>query len=111
MFDSNDPNKDGASMTARELKYTYIEEAMSILDNEEVMKKVLYTIHRCKKAIEGKKIGEKDLIAGSIPTLQFTREQLITELQESEADRKAGCFRQSEDVFRDMEEKFPFLCK
>lgn len=88
-------------MTARELKYTYIEEAMSILDNEEVMKKVLYTIHRCKK----------DLMSGGIPALQFTREQLITELQESEADRKAGCFRQSEDVFRDMEEKFPFLCK
>ena len=32
-------------MTANELKYTYMEEAMSILDNEELMRKacLLYT--------------------------------------------------------------------
>ena len=29
------------TMTANELKYTYMEEAMSILDNEELMRKAL----------------------------------------------------------------------
>ena len=45
-------------MTTRELKYTYIEEAMSILDNEELMEKALKAIRRCKKAMKSGKTEE-----------------------------------------------------
>lgn len=48
-------------MTARELKYTYIEEAMSILDNEELMKKVLEAIRKYKKTLESDKTEEVPL--------------------------------------------------
>lgn len=48
-------------MTVRELKYTYIEEAMSILDNEELMKKALQAIRRCKKVVERDRTEEEPL--------------------------------------------------
>ena len=35
-------------MTANELKYTYMEEAMSILDNEELMRKALSLLRNLK---------------------------------------------------------------
>lgn len=98
-------------MTARELKYMYIEEAMSILDNEELMEKVLKAIRRCKKAIKAVQKEEEDFISGGVPALQITREELIAELRESEEDYKAGRFRSSEEVFRSLEEKYPFLCE
>jgi predicted transcriptional regulator len=99
-------------MTARELKYMYIEEAMSILDNEELMEKVLKAIRRCKKAIKAvQKEDEEDFISGGVSALQFTREEQIAELRESEEDYKAGRFRSSEEVFRSLEEKYPFLCE
>lgn len=36
-------------MTANELKYTYMEEAMSILDNEELMRKALSLLRNLKE--------------------------------------------------------------
>lgn len=36
-------------MTANELKYTYMEEAMSILDNEELMRKALSLLRNLKR--------------------------------------------------------------
>lgn len=48
-------------MTTRELKYTYIEEAMSILDNEEMMEKMLKTLRRTKKALSKEKTEESYL--------------------------------------------------
>ena len=103
-------------MTARELKYTYIEEAMSILDNEELMKKVLEAIRRCKKAIKNAKTEEvdddgEDLMPGGVPALQFTREELIEHVNKSLQDIAEGRVYTSAEVHRRMEEKFPFLCK
>ena len=37
------------TMTANELKYTYMEEAMSILDNEELMRKALSLLRNLKE--------------------------------------------------------------
>ena len=48
-------------MTARELKYTFIKEAMSILDNEELMLKAIEAIRHYKKAIAEKKTEEEPL--------------------------------------------------
>lgn len=52
---------EGIVMTTRELKYTYIEEAMSILDNEEMMEKMLKTLRRTKKALSKEKTEESYL--------------------------------------------------
>ena len=54
---------------------------------------------------------EEDVIWEPIPGVPSTKEELIIELLESEKDRKAGDFRSSEEVFRCMEEKYPFLCR
>ena len=40
-------------MTANELKYTYMEEAMSILDNEELMRKALSLLRNLKEKRAG----------------------------------------------------------
>ena len=47
-------------MTANELKYTYMEEAMSILDNEELMRKALSLLRNLKEktfACQAKRAG------------------------------------------------------
>lgn len=72
------------------------------------------TLAKARRALSrvissAKTIKEQEF--GDVPALQFTEEQLIAELQESEDDRQSGRFRSSEDVFRSMEEKYPFLCK
>ena len=66
-------------MTANELKYTYMEEAMSILDNEELMRKALSLWRNLKEKTSspakrgGREVLEKDfqsvkdLKAGKIP--------------------------------------------
>ena len=46
------------TMTANELKYTYMEEAMSILDNEELMRKALSLLRNLKeKTCQAKRAG------------------------------------------------------
>ena len=49
------------TMTANELKYTYMEEAMSILDNEELMRKALMLLRNFKRedllACQAKRAG------------------------------------------------------
>lgn len=48
------------TMTANELKYTYMEEAMSILDNEELMRKALSLLRNLKEdllACQAKRAG------------------------------------------------------
>ena len=46
-------------MTANELKYTYMEEAMSILDNEELMRKALSLLRNLEDllACQAKRAG------------------------------------------------------
>ena len=79
-------------MTANELKYTYMEEAMSILDNEELMRKALSLLRNLKektfapaKRSEREVLEEafqsvKDLKAGKITSRPL--EDLLNELEE-----------------------------
>ena len=69
-------------MTANELKYTYMEEAMSILDNEELMRKALSLLRNLKeKTFSPAKRSERevlDLKAGKITSRPL--EDLLNEL-------------------------------
>ena len=50
-------------MTANELKYTYMEEAMSILDNEELMRKALSLLRNLKeKTFSPAKRSEREVL-------------------------------------------------
>ena len=52
-------------MTANELKYTYMEEAMSILDNEELMRKALSLLRNLKeKTFSPAKRSEREVLEG-----------------------------------------------
>ena len=75
-------------MTANELKYTYMEEAMSILDNEELMRKALSLLRNLKEKtfspaqrselLEEAFQSVKDLKAGKITSRPL--EDLLNEL-------------------------------
>ena len=71
------------TMTANELKYTYMEEAMSILDNEELMRKALSLLRNLKEktfspAKRSERESVKDLKAGKITSRPL--EDLLNEL-------------------------------
>ena len=75
------------TMTANELKYTYMEEAMSILDNEELMRKALSLLRNLKEktfspakreVLEEAFQSVKDLKAGKITSRPL--EDLLNEL-------------------------------
>ena len=71
-------------MTANELKYTYMEEAMSILDNEELMRKALSLLRNLKEKPfspakrSEREVLEEDLKAGKITSRPL--EDLLNEL-------------------------------
>ena len=92
-----------ASRSAASLKLEAIDELMNIFDTDRLSRAVdfLRTLGR----------EEEDLMPGGIPALQFTKEELIAELRQSEEDRQAGRFRSSEEVFGSLEQKYPFLCE
>lgn len=53
-------------MIAKELKYTYMEEAMSIIDNEELMKKALALLRDLKKkALSPAKRSEREVLSAA----------------------------------------------
>lgn len=85
-------------------------QAIAGISNPEILakaRKALYRIiHSSAKTEE-----EEDPMPGGISALQYTREELIELLHRSEEDIKAGRVYTSEEVFRRMEEKFPFLCE
>ena len=67
-------------MTANELKYTYMEEAMSILDNEELMRKALSHYSSAASDVYKRQAFQsvKDLKAGKITSRPL--EDLLNEL-------------------------------
>ncbi len=82
-------------------------QAIADISSPEVLAKARKALYR----IIHSSAEEDEELMGPMPALQFTREELINELRESEEDRKAGRFRPSEEVFRALEEKFPCLCE
>lgn len=98
-------------MTAKELKYIYIEETMSILDNEELMRAVLEAVRKVKKSFVHKDNVTSATSFGGVSALQFSLDELKERLERSEADRVAGRFTSSDDVFQELGNEYPFLCK
>lgn len=96
-------------MVSKEIKHTYIEETMSILDNEELMKATLEAVRKIKAKF-AKKIKSDDM-PGGIPALQYSLEELNNILDRAETDRTAERFTSSEDLFHELENEYPFLCK
>lgn len=97
-------------MTTKELKYTYIEETMSILDNEELMKAALAAVKKVKAQFYKKQAKAEEMQKG-IPALQYSLEELNNILDRAEADQAAGRYTTSEDVFHELKNQHPFLCK
>ena len=80
-----------------------IDELMNIFDTDRLSRAVdfLRTLGR----------EEEDLMPGGIPALQFTKEELNAHIDKSLQDIAEGRVYTSAEVHRQMEEKFPFLCK
>ena len=92
-----------ASRSVASLKLEAIDELMNIFDTDRLSRAVdfLRTLGR----------EEEDLMPGGIPALQFTKEELNAHIDKSLQDIEEGRVYTSAEVHRQMEEKFPFLCK
>ena len=66
-------------MTANELKYTYMEEAMSILDNEELMRKALSLLRNLKeKTFSPAKRSEREVLEEAFQSVKDLKAGKIT---------------------------------
>ena len=66
-------------MTANELKYTYMEEAMSILDNEELMRKALSLLRNLKeKTFSRAKRSEREVLEEDFQSVKDLKAGKIT---------------------------------
>ena len=97
-------------MTAKEMKYSYIEETMSILDNEELMQAALDAVRKVKARFKAKQDKASEM-KGGIPALQYSLDELKNILERAEADKEAGRYTPGTDVFKELRNEFPFLCK
>ena len=67
------------TMTANELKYTYMEEAMSILDNEELMRKALSLLRNLKeKTFSRAKRSEREVLEEDFQSVKDLKAGKIT---------------------------------
>ena len=67
------------TMTANELKYKYMEEAMSILDNEELMRKALSLLRNLKeKTFSPAKRSEREVLEEAFQSVKDLKAGKIT---------------------------------
>lgn len=96
-------------MRAIELEAGKMELVQAIADisSPEVLAKARKALYR----IIHSSAEEDEELMGPMPALQFTREELIADIDKSLQDIAEGRVYTSAEVHRRMEERFPFLCK
>lgn len=91
------------NMTTLELRAGIFETLNQMLDNEEALKQVNSYLLRLQK-----KMQKEQQTAALRP---YTIEELHARADEAMAEIEAGEVMTSEEVFAEMEHKYPWLCK
>ncbi len=93
-------------MKSMELKASLMQDVEALLDNEETKEKLIRYVRRLKA-----KVRREQQAASEDDPKPCTMEELEAELDESEADFVAGRAYSSEQVFREIREKYGWKCK
>lgn len=92
-------------MKSMELQKLLLNEVAAILDDEEMTEKALRSIRRLRAKMSREQEKEEENLK------PYTIEEIETRIERSEADIRAGRVSTSEEVFKRMEEKYPWLHK
>lgn len=97
-------------MTTLEIKASLLQEVAELLNHDENVEKMQRFVRRLKKSA-GERADSSHKPLGGIPALQYSVETLNAILDRAEEGRIAGKYTPSEQVFDELKQEFPFLCK
>lgn len=90
-------------MTTMELRQAVLQDVVSLLDNDEAMKKLQKYVHRIKKEIAGRPLVDAPC-CHTVRDLEERLQKVGTQIEEGKAVTH-------EEAMDKMKNKYPFLCK